>query len=140
MFKNNKKIKTLNNKKVKTLNNKKAKTSKCYSFCKNDYVKRVNHGFKEYNNKQKKLMLNECKNIYCSNDCLKQYITNLKLDENDTNNPYLEDYKKRLDNNFLTNIDNAYKNPKKYKQKLIEKGAISSCESLSKKYYNPLHK
>lgn len=116
------------------------KTTKCYSFCKNDYVKRVNHGFKEYNNKQKELMFNECKNTYCSEDCLKQYITNLKLDENDKKKHFLEDYKKRLDNNFLTNIDNAYKNPKKYKQKLIEKGAISSCVSLSKKYYNPLHK
>jgi uncharacterized membrane protein YcgQ (UPF0703/DUF1980 family) len=116
------------------------KTTKCYSFCKNDYVKRVNHGFKEYNNKQKELVFNECKNTYCSEDCLKQYITNLKLDENDKKNHFLEDYKKRLDNNFLTNIDNAYKNPKKYKQKLIEKGAISSCVSLSKKYYNPLHK
>ena len=116
------------------------KTTKCYSFCKKDYVNKVNHGFKEYTNKQKDLMFNECKKVYCSNDCLKQYITNLKLDENDKNNPFLQDYKKRLDNNFLTNIDDAYKNPKKYKQKLIEKGAISSCISLSKKYYNPFRK
>jgi hypothetical protein len=125
-------------KKNDSINNK--KTTKCHSFCKKDYVNKVNHGFKEYTNKQKELMFNECKKVYCSNDCLKQYITNLKLDENDKNNPFLQDYKKRLDNNFLTNIDDAYKNPKKYKQKLIEKGAISSCISLSKKYYNPFRK
>jgi hypothetical protein len=66
-------------------------------------------------------MFDECKNIYCSDDCLKQYIKNLGINENDKNNPLLENYKKRLDNNFLTDIDNAYKDPKKYKQKLIEK-------------------
>ena len=117
----------------------KNKTTKCYSFCKNDYVKNVSHPFKEYNNKQKNIMFNECKNIYCSNDCLKQYIKNLRLDENDKHNFLIENYKKRLDNNFLTDIDNRYKNPKKYKQTLINKGAISSCVSLNKNYYNPLH-
>ena len=134
MLKN--KNKTMKNKtmKNKTIKN---KNKKCYSFCKNDYVKSVNHVFKEYGNKEKELMFNECKNIYCSNDCLKQYTKNLKLDEND---PFLENYKKRLDNNFLTDIDNRYKNPKKYKQKLIEKGARSSCFSLNKNYYNLLHK
>jgi len=133
MSKNKKK--TIKNKNMKNKN--KNKTIKCYSFCKNDYVKNVNHEFKKYNTEQKKLMFNECKNIYCSDDCLKQYIKNLKLDKN---NPFLEDYKKRLDNNFLTNIDERYTNPVKYKQKLIEKGALSSCFSLSKSYYNPLHK
>ena len=132
---------TKKNTKKNTMKNKnktrKNKTAKCYSFCKNDYVKNVNHDFKKYNSKQKNLMFNECKNIYCSDDCLKQYIKNLKLDEN---NPFLENYKKRLDNNFLTDIDNRYKNPKKYKQKLIEKGARSSCFSLNKNYYNLLHK
>ena len=85
-------------------------------------------------------MFDECKNIYCSDDCLKQYIKNLKLDENDKNNIFLKDYKKRLNNNFLTNIDNRYMNFEKYKQKLIEKGALSSCVSLNKNYYNLLHK
>jgi hypothetical protein len=139
MYRNNKnKNKTIKNKN-KTIKNKN-KTAKCYSFCKNDYVKNVNHNFKEYNNKQKKLMFNECKNIYCSDDCLKKYIKNLKLDENDKNNFIIENYKKRLDNNFLTDIDNRYKNPKKYKEQLIKKGAVSSCFSLNKNYYNPLHK
>jgi len=128
------------NKTSKIKNKKKNKTSKCFSFCKNDYVKNVNHEFKEYNTKQKKLIFNECKNTYCSNDCLTQYIKNHGLDKNDKNNFLLENYRKRLDNNFLTDIDSRYKNPKKYKQELIKKGAISSCFSLNKNYYNPLHK
>jgi hypothetical protein len=124
--------------KKKTMKN---KPSKCYSFCKNDYVKNVNHEFKEYNNKQKKLMFNECKNIYCSDDCLKQHIKNLGLDENNKDHKFLiENYKNRLDNNFLTDIDKRYKNPNKYKQELIKKGVLSSCFSLNKDYYNPFHK
>ena len=138
MYRNNKNKNKTNKRKNKNKN--KNKTSKCFSFCKNDYVKNVNHEFKEYNNKQKKLIFNECKNTYCSNDCLKQYIKNLRLDKNDKNNFLLENYKKRLDNNFLTDIDSRYKNPKKYKQELIKKGAISLCFSLNKNYYNLLHK
>ena len=120
--------------KNKTMKN---KTMKCYSFCKNDYVKNVKHHYKDYNNEQKKRMFNECKNIYCSDDCLKKYIKNLKLDKNSF---LVENYKKRLDNNFLTDIDSQYKNFNDYKQELIKKGATSSCFSLNKKYYNLLHK
>jgi hypothetical protein len=65
---------------------------------------------------------------------------NLKIDEKGKNTYFLEDYKKRLNNNFLTDIDKRYKNPKKYKQVLLEKGAFSSCVSQNKDYYNPLHK
>ena len=82
-------------------------------------------------------MFNECKNIYCSNDCLKKYIKNINLDKNSF---LVENYKKRLDNNFLTDIDSGYKNFNDYKLALIKKGATSSCFSLNKKYYNLLHK
>ena len=139
MYRNHKnKNKTMKRTNKRTNKN---KTTKCYSFCKNDYVKHANHRFSEFKNKQKKLLFNDCKHIYCSNDCVKQYIKNLKIDEKGKNTYFLEDYKKRLDNNnFLTNIDKRYKNPKKFKQVLLEKGAFSSCVSQNKDYYNPLHK
>jgi len=145
MYRSNNKTKSSKNKSKSSKSKSKSKssknkTTKCYSFCKNHYVKHVNHDFKEYTNKQQKLMFDECKNIYCSDDCLKQYIKNLGLDEKDTNNFLIKNYKKRLDNNFLTDIDKTYTNPKKYKQELIKKGATSSCFSLSKNYYNPLQK
>ena len=121
-----------------TKNTNRNKTNKCFSFCKNDYVNNVNHGFKEYNNKRKKILFNQCKNIYCSDDCLEQYIKN--IGKNEKNNALIQNYKIRLDNNFLTDMDERYTDFTKYKQKLMEKGATSSCLSLNKNYYNLLHK
>jgi len=131
MIRNRKSRRKNKTSKTKTL---KSKTAKCHLFCKTDYMKHVNQELKD--EKQTKRILDECKHIYCSDDCLKQYKQNSGFDDN---NVFVENYKKRLNNNFLTDIDKRY-NPNKYKDTLLKKGALSSCLSQNKNYYNVMHK
>ena len=106
MFRNHKSKKNKTTKTKTKTKTPKTKTAKCHLFCKTDYIKHVNQDFK--NEKQKKRILDDCKHIYCSDDCLKQYIRNNGF----VDNVLVDNYKKRLNNNFLTDIDKRY-NPKK---------------------------
>ena len=111
-----------------------SKVKKCHSFCKNDYVKNVNHGFKDYNADRQKYIYDDCVKLYCNDDCIANYKKNLNI--TDPNNEYLKKYVNRLKDNFMTDIDPKYKSFDKYKEALMKKGAFSSCLSSNKKYYD----
>lgn len=135
-----KKSRTTTKSKSKKIPSSKRNTKKCHSFCKTDFVRHVNHGFSDYNNERKKIMYDQCKNVYCTNDCMKNYIKNLGFTgKSEFQKNLIDNYKKRLDNNFLTDIDKRY-NVHKYRKTLVDKGAYSSCLSLNKDYYNVMHK